>query len=268
MTAALVTGASSGIGREFARQLAERQSDLVLVARDRKPLESVALELGRDHGVVTEVMVADLSDRTQTAQVAVRLADPTRPVDILINDAGGGPNRPFLVNDVGSEQMMLRLMGETVLTLTHAAARGMVDRRRGAIVNVSSLSSFLTLGTYSATKAWVRIFSEGLAAELSGTGVTCTAVCPGFTHTAVHERSGASAPGLPSFMWLEPSTVVRRALDDAKRGRVVSVPGAQYRFMASVAGSLPRPLVRRLSRGMVTRQPTTTTLASTKGVTP
>ena len=253
-TTGLVTGASSGIGYEFARQLAAKGSDLVLVSRDRGPLTGVAAAIHRDYGVRTEVIVADLSDRSQTELVAHRLTDQDHPVDLLVNNAGGGENRPFLVNDVETEQTMFDLMGGAVLTLSHAAGEAMTARGRGAIVNVSSFSSYLTLGTYSATKAWVRVFSEGLAAELAGTGVTCTAVCPGFTKTPMHERPGTTGPNLPAPMWLQPPTVVRRALDDAARGQVLSIPGVQYRLLAAVVGTLPRPVVRRISAAMVASQ--------------
>lgn len=253
-TTGLVTGASSGIGYEFARQLAAKGSDLVLVSRDRDPLNSAATKLHREYGVRTEVVVADLSDRSQTELVAHRLTDQVHPVDLLVNNAGGGENRPFLVNDVETEQTMFDLMGGAVLTLSHAAGEAMTARGRGAIVNVSSFSSYLTLGTYSATKAWVRVFSEGLAAELAGTGVTCTAVCPGFTKTPMHERPGTPGPNLPAPMWLHPPTVVRRALDDAARGQVVSIPGVQYRLLAAVVDTVPRPVVRRISAAMVAGQ--------------
>lgn len=250
----LVTGASSGIGYEFARQLAAQGTDLVLVSRDRGPLDRVAAQLHRDYGVRTEVIVADLSDRAQTEPVAQRLGDRARPVDLLVNNAGGGMNRPFLVNDVGTEETMFDLMGGAVLTLSHAAGESMAARGGGTIVNVSSFSSFLTLGTYSATKAWVRVFSEGLAAELAGTGVTCTALCPGFTKTPMHEGPGNAGPNLPAFMWLHPPTVVRTALADAARGRVLSVPGVQYRLLARVVSVMPRPLVRRMSAAMTASQ--------------
>ena len=188
MTTALVTGSTAGIGYEFARQLAERGHDIVLVARDRARLENVSDELRRDYKIRSEVLVADLSDRAQIEKVAQRLADDARPVDLLVNNAGYGMKKGFLANEIEAEEAMLDVLCTSVLVLSHAAARAMKTRGRGGIINVSSVASYATMGTYSAAKAWVRYFSEGLSRELTGSGVTCMALCPGFTHTEFHER--------------------------------------------------------------------------------
>ncbi|MGO4600162.1 SDR family NAD(P)-dependent oxidoreductase [Terrabacter sp. 2RAF25] len=241
---ALVTGASAGIGREFARQLGATQHDLVLVARDAARLEALATDLRRDHAVEVEVLPADLSDRGALQRVADRLADPGRPVDLLVNNAGYGLKRRFLRNTVAVEEAAFDVLTRAVLVLSHAGAMGMVERGHGAIVNVSSVAGYIASGTYSAAKSWATVFTEGLAVELAGTGVTATALCPGFTNTEFQQRAGISKLG-PDFIWLDASRLVGDCLADVAKGRVVSVPGWQYKTAVGLLRVLPRPLLRR-----------------------
>ena len=244
MSTALVTGASAGIGRAFAERLARDGADLVLVARDRARLEELARNLSARHGVAVEVLVADLADREATGLVSDRLSDPERPVDLLVNNAGFGLRRSFLDNDLASEEARLDVMVRAVLLTCHAAGRAMRERGEGAIVNVSSVASFIANGTYSAEKAFVTVFSEGLASELAGTGVTVTALCPGFTRTEFHQRARIRLSRLPRAFWLDADDVVQQALADVAAGKTVSVPGAQWKVVTSVVRALPRPLVR------------------------
>ena len=241
---ALVTGASAGIGREFALQLAARNHDLVLVARDVARLEALAAELRRDRGVDVEVLAADLSDRDALQRVADRLADPGRPVDLLVNNAGYGLKGRFLRNDIALEEAAFDVLTRAVLVLSHAGAKGMVERGHGAIVNVSSVAGYIASGSYSAAKSWVTVFTEGLSVELAGTGVSATALCPGFTNTEFQQRAGIGKPG-PGFIWLDAPDLVRACLVDVARGRVVSVPGWQYKTAVGLLRVLPRPLLRR-----------------------
>jgi len=254
MTTALVTGATAGIGHEFVRQLAERGHDIILVARDRARLENVSDEIQRTYKVRTEILVADLSDRAQAGKVAERLADEARPVDLLVNNAGYGLGRPFLQNDVEVEEQLFDVLCRSVMVLSHAAARAMRLRGHGAIVNVSSVASFVAMGTYSAAKSWVTVFSEGLASELAGTGVTVTALCPGFTHTEFHDRASLNMSKLPGVMWLDADKLVREALSDVARGKVVSIPGMQYRALVRALKLLPRGMVRNASGGAQRRR--------------
>lgn len=247
MGTALVTGASVGLGREFARQLAAKGHDVVLVARDAARLQEVADELNSGYGVTAEVLTADLADRRQTQVVADRLTNPQRPVDLLVNNAGFGDPRGFLEAPVEDAERALDVMVRAVLVLSHAAGGAMVQRRRGAILNVSSVASFAAMGTYSAAKSWVTVFSEGLATELAGTGVTVTAVCPGFVRTEFHRRGGMDLSGLPEPLWLEADQVVRVALDAVAAGRVVSVPSVQYRVLVGAMRLLPRAAIRSAS---------------------
>jgi len=248
MSTALVTGATSGIGLSFAHQLAERGHDVVLVARDRARLENVSDELRAKYGVGTEILVADLSDRAETGKVAERLADQARPVDLLVNNAGYALKKRFLDNDIADEEAVFDVLGRAVLVLSHAAARAMRERGHGAIVNVSSVAGQITSGTYSAIKSFVTVFTEGLSAELAGTGVTATALLPGFTRTEFHQRAKLNMSRLPKFMWLDADRLVTDCLDDVARGRVVSVPGPQYKAIVAGLRFAPRSLVRSRAR--------------------
>lgn len=243
MSTALITGATSGIGLAFARTLAQRGHDIVLVARDRERLDLVAAEL-RGHRVEVETISADLTDRAQLGVVEQRLRD--RPVEILVNNAGFGVQQRFAGGDLDAEQQMLDVLVTAVMRLTHAALPGMIARGSGAVLNVSSVAGWITGGTYSAAKAWVTVFSESLSQELAGTGVHVTAVCPGFTHTEFHQRASMEIDGVPEWMWLDAQDVVDRALSDVRKGRAVSVAGRQYKALSLAAQYLPRPLVRSL----------------------
>jgi short-subunit dehydrogenase len=248
MSTALVTGATAGIGLSFAHQLAERGHDVVLVARDRVRLENVSDELAATYGVATEILVADLADRAETGKVAERLADQARPVDLLVNNAGYSLKRRFLDNDISEEEAVFDVLARAVLVLSHAAAGAMRVRGHGAIVNVSSVAGQIASGPYSAAKSFVTVLTEGLATELAGTGVTATALLPGFTHTEFHERAGVNMSRIPEFMWLDSDRLVRDCLADVAKGKVVSVPGPQYKAIVAGLRLVPRGLVRSRAR--------------------
>lgn len=247
MATVLITGASAGLGLEFAWQLATARHDVVLVARDVERLERLAGQLRAAAGVRAEVLPADLSERDQVERVAERLRDPERPVGLLVNNAGFGMGESFLGGDLALHERGLEVMVRAVMVLSHAAAGPMVERGRGAILNVSSVAALSTFGTYSADKAWVRVFTEGLAVELRGTGVTATALCPGLVHTEFHERAGIGGAGLPQLAWLNADAVVAAALADVRRGAVISTPSLRYGLVAEVARLLPRAAIRALS---------------------
>lgn len=256
MGIALITGAAAGLGSEFAWQLATARHDLVLVDRDSERLGRLAAQLHAVAGVDVEVLVADLSVRSDVERVAERLRSAERPVGLLVNNAGAAPGQRLVGGDLGREEAVLDLMVGAVLVLSHAAAGQMTARGRGAILNVASVAALITLGTYSAHKAWVRTFTEGLAVELRGTGVTATVVCPGFVHTDFHDRAGIDMTWLPEIAWLHPDDVVATALADVRRGAVISTPSVRYRLGSGVARAMPRSVVRaigsprRRSRGL------------------
>jgi uncharacterized protein len=242
---ALITGPTSGIGRSFATALAGRGYDLVLVARDAGRLERLAVELRRLHRVEVEVLPADLTDRAQLAVVEARVADVTRPVELLVNNAGFGHKRPFSDNDVEDEQQMLDVLVTAVLRLTHAAVRVMAGRGSGAVVNVSSVAGFLPRGTYSAAKAYVTSFSEWVDLTYRARGVRAMALCPGFVKTEFHQRMGVGRGSAPSWMWLDPDRLVREALDDLDSGKRISIPTRRYKALATLARCTPSSVQAR-----------------------
>lgn len=244
MSTALVTGATAGIGREFATQLAAKGENLVLVARDTARLEAFAVELTDAHGVAVEVLPADLADRTQLERVAERLRDTERPVDLLVNNAGYSLSTSFVDGDVAAEEQLLDVLVRAVLVLSHAAATTMVRRGRGQIINVSSVAGLLASGTYSAAKSYVTTFTESLSGQLAGTGVGVTALLPGFVRTEFHERAGIDKGERSGPFWLEAPDLVRAALDDAASGKVISVPSPQYKAVVGLVRHLPRALIR------------------------
>jgi short-subunit dehydrogenase len=253
MTTALITGATAGIGAAFARRFAAARYDLVLVARDVERLEKTAHELRLLGAGEVEVLSADLATVDGRGAVEDRLADPLRGVDVLINNAGFGQGSAFLAHPVEDEEAMLDVLVRAVLRLTRAALPGMIERGRGAVVNVSSVAGFVPRGTYSAAKAWVTMFSESVAAEVDGTGVRVMAVCPGFTRTEFHERADIGTADIPAWLWLEADEIVEGALRDLRRGLPVSVPSVQYKALTAVAKYVPRGLVTKVSRGMSKR---------------
>ena len=242
---ALVTGPTAGIGQSFAQQLAARGYDLVLVARDRERLEKTAAELRADHGVEVEVLAADLTDRDDLARVEARVADPGRPVDLLVNNAGFGLKGRFLDNSVDAETAMLEVLVTAVLRLSHAALRAMSERGHGGIINVSSVAAFLPRGSYSAAKAWVNSFSEWAANEYRPRGVKVMALCPGFTKTEFHERMDVSRGSAPDFMWLDADKLVETALEDFEKGKVFSIPSPQYKAIATASRLIPNSVLQR-----------------------
>ncbi len=244
---ALITGASSGIGAAFVRRLAADGHALVLVARDADRLRQLADELSAEYGSPVEVMAADLADPVQLARVEARLSDPERPVDMLVNNAGFSLGRRFLRTTIEEQEKLLDVLVRAVQRLTYAALRGMVDRGRGAVVNVSSVASYVPRSTYGAAKAWVTSFSEALAVEMRGTGVRVMAVLPGYTRTEFHQRAGIGAHG-PGMLWLSADRVADEALRDLKRGRILSIPSKRYRILATLSRMSPRWIVTGFTR--------------------
>lgn len=246
MGVALVTGGTSGIGAAFSRQLAARGYDLVLVARSEGRLAEMATEI-RAMGRSVEILPADLADRADVARVAARLEDPSRPIDFLVNNAGFGIHAKLTDPDIAAHDRAFEVMCRAVLVLSGAAARGMLPRGAGSIINVSSTAGFITMGNYSAIKAWVTSFTEGLAVELHGSGIHVTALCPGWVRTEFHQRAGISASSIPNSLWLDAEQLVKAGLRDSERGKVISIPTVRYRVLMWLARHAPKSAIRKVS---------------------
>jgi short-subunit dehydrogenase len=243
MTTALITGSTAGIGAAFARRLAADGHSLVLVARSTERLHEQATELHDRHGVEAQVLTADLATDDGIEAVAKRLSSPTSAVDLLVNNAGFGNKDRYLQVPVADELRMLKVHCEAVLRLTSAAVEPMCERRRGGVINVSSVAAFVPRGTYSASKAWVVRFTEGAAKDLAGSGVRLMALCPGFVRTEFHERAGMDTGSIPNWMWLDADKLVAAALSDLARGKTVSIPDPRYKALMGVARLTPRALL-------------------------
>jgi uncharacterized protein len=253
---ALVTGASSGIGRAIAVQLAADGSDLILVARRRDRLEEVAAELRAAHCVQVDVLPADVTNHDELAVVEDRLRTGQRPVDLLVNNAGRGGQGRFAAVDVDVHETLIRLNVVAPVRLTHAALQQMVPRRSGGVLNVSSIAGLQPLPnvtTYGCTKAYLTTFSHALHEEVRRQGVTVTNLLPGFTRTEFHAVSAISRSIVPSFAWMSAEAVARGGLDAVAQGRAQCVPGLGYRILSVVSSLTPKTLSRRVLGAVMTR---------------
>ena len=250
---ALITGASSGLGAVFAAQLAARGYDLVLVARRERQLTEIAQAIEEKHGVDAEVLPADLADPAQVRRVEQRIAELAE-LELLINNAGFGREGLFAETDVDGQVEMIQVHVVATVRLTRAALSGMVERGRGAIINVSSLAGYMSVQgavSYCATKAYLNVFSETLRAELRQTGVHVQLLCPGFTYTGFHdteEYKDFDRASIPKWLWMSADDVVAASLKALDRKRFLCIPGLRNRLLAIVLRSrLLRPLIRALS---------------------
>ena len=247
---AMVTGASSGIGDAFARLLANEGTDLVLVARDLERLDRLAAELRAASGVTVEVMSADLGAAVPRAAVERRLSDLKQPIDLLINNAGFGTTGPFAELPVDREEQEVQVNIVALMRLSSAVLPGMVQRGRGAILNVASIAGlYPTPGTatYGATKAFVASHTDALHEELKGTGVTATSVLPGFTRTEFQERADWRAQSyVPDAVWMTAEQVAQSALNGAASGKARVIPGVTYKALNGLTAPMPAGLRRRL----------------------
>lgn len=250
----LVTGASSGIGAEIARGLAARGHGITLVARREERLVELADACASEHGVRAETVAADVATQAGRRKLVDAVSAQGLRVEVLVNNAGFGSGGRFVELDGGRETSMVRTNVEAVVGLSGTYLPDMVERRRGAVLNVASLIAFQPVpfqATYGASKAFVLSFSDALHEELRGTGVTVTAVCPGPVRTEFGESGGFGGADerIPGALWLSPEKVAREALDGLGRGVRVVVPGPINRVAGLYGQHMPRslllPLVRR-----------------------
>jgi short-subunit dehydrogenase len=250
----LITGASSGIGEAFARQLAAEGSDLILVARGVEKLNEIAQELEQTHGVQVQVCEADLSAPVARAAVERLLADPEMPIDLLINNAGFGTNGDFSELPIAREEQEVQVNVVAVLRLTSAALPAMLQRDSGAILNVGSIAGLYPApgsATYCATKAFLCSFGDSIFEELRGTGVSMTTALPGFTATEFQKRSNwEDQRSVPKAAWLTAAQVAADSLDGVSARKARVVPALGYRVLVGATAPLP-PSTRRwiLGRG-------------------
>jgi uncharacterized protein len=249
---ALITGASAGLGLEFARQLARGGVDLLLVARREDKLAEVARELT---GVDVRIFAADLADRAAPAAIEAFVNEQGLAVDWLINNAGSAGPGLLEEPDWEKQAAFLELMMLSVAQMCQRFVPGMVARRYGRVVNVASFAGRLARpagANYGPAKAYVIALSEELALMLRGTGVQVSALCPGFVHTDFHEVAGLMEmkQRLPGFLWYDAETVVREGLDAVERGAPIRVSGRLYRWLDPLAQSVwLRPLLKALAPG-------------------
>lgn len=251
---ALVTGASAGIGEAFARELARRDHDMVLVARRRERLEALAAELGREHGIRASVLAADLARAAGVARVEQRLR--VGDVDLLVNSAGFGTVGLFAELPLQRELQELTVNVQALMRLTHTALRSMADRGAGTIINVASTAAFQAIpnsATYAASKAFVLHFSEAVHEEAHDLGVVVTCVCPGPVRTEFLEVADIDGSRVPEFIWTDAETVVRSALSGARAGQAIVIPGALNRVAAATARLGPRLLSRQVAGAIFSR---------------
>ncbi len=249
-TTAVVTGASSGIGAEIARELARRGHGLTLVARRRDRLKALADELAQAHSVRAEVIAADLTDAESRGELPAQLAGLGLTPDILVNNAGFTTMGPVYRSDRAAELAMVRTNVEAVVDLCSLFVPGMVTRHRGAVLNTASTAAFQPLpgqAGYGASKAFVLSYGRALGAELRGTGVSVTTLCPGPVETGFAEAAGMTdeeaGESLPKFMWVPVGDVATAAVEGLAAGRAVVIPGMVNRAAAGLAHLAPKSLL-------------------------
>ncbi len=243
---ALVTGASSGIGREMARLLAGAGTDLVVVARDTERLEALADELA----VEVEVITADLSVPSSLGKVAARIRQDDAPVDLVINNAGLGFSGEFAEIPIEQARLVADVNVTALHELCHAAADSLRRRGGGTILNVSSIAGDLpgsSSATYNATKAFVTSLSQSLYVELRPHGVTVSCLCPGLTRTEFQDRGEVDVSKLPDVVWQSAETVAHRALEGAAAGKPIVITGAINKVASRLARTVPRLLAREVA---------------------
>lgn len=245
---ALVTGATAGIGNAFAKELARRGYDLVIVARTTERLETLATQLSAKHRVEVDVVTADLTSPDGVRAAVNKLTDTTRPVDLLVNNAGASLAGWFGTTDIGDEDRQLDLLVRAPMHLMDAAIKTMAGRGGGQIINVSSVAALTPRGVYSAHKAWLLNLSRWADIHYADVNISVQALCPGFVRTEFHQRGEMDVSGIPKWMWLKADKVVKTSLKDLDKGKAMSIPSFRYKVLVTLAQYLPKGLVTRIAK--------------------
>lgn len=246
---ALITGASAGLGKEFARQLASTGKDLVLVARRREPMEALAGELRAVYGAKVYILTADMSEPGAPADLYAQTREKSLDIDYLINNAGSEGPDLIRVRDWARQEAYLRLMMTSVAGMCHEFIPGMVDRGFGRVLNVASVAGRMTVGgdySYGPTKAYLIALSKALASSYKEQGVHVMALCPGFTHTDFHasDKLTVMKGNTPKFIWYDAGVVIREGLSALEKGKDEYTSGRLYRFLVPI-------LRQRWTRGLL-----------------
>jgi len=252
---ALITGASSGIGREFARRFAHDGYDLIITGRRKEKLLLLAEELKTQYGISVKIVLAELSEDKDVRKL-LRVIASHDNIHVLVNNAGYGSGREFCQCNPDNHMQMLQVHVVAVLKLVHAVLPQMIGRKDGTIINVSSLAAFMPApgsSMYSATKLFLKSFTESLHMEVSRHGIRIQCLCPGFTHSDFHERraNGNIPKNTGIIRWMDAETVVDECLDSVARGKIVCIPGFMNRLLARVVALIPRFLYYKLMMGLV-----------------
>lgn len=247
---ALITGASAGLGSEFARQLAARGKDLVLVARRREPMEALAREIQEAHGVKVDILTADLSEPGAPARLFAQIRESGLDVDYLINNAGSEGPDLIRSRDWSRQDAYLRLMMTSVAGMCHEFIPGMLERGYGRVLNVASVAGRITVSgdySYGPTKAYLIALSKAMSSSFRDQGVYVMALCPGFTHTDFHasDKLTDMKRSTPKFIWYDADLVIREGLAALEKGKDEYTSGRLYRLLVPV-------LRQRWTRGLLT----------------
>jgi short-subunit dehydrogenase len=247
---ALITGASVGIGDCFARLLASEGYNLIINARSKDKLEERAEYLRKTYNVEVEVLAADLAIECEKVESYLE----SHEVEVLVNNAGFGLNQSFLASPIDEEQRVLDVLVRAPMRLMHAVLPQMRKRNSGVIINVSSTAAFIAGGHYSAAKSYLTVMSESLHTQMLPTNVKVSSLNPGFVRTEFHQRAGMKMGAIPDFMWLDGDFLVKKAWEDALKGKAISIPGWQYKLLRAIIALAPRKTVRKMGMSLRTKQ--------------
>jgi short-subunit dehydrogenase len=247
---ALITGATVGIGDCFARLLASEGYNLVINARSKDKLEERADFLRKTFNIEVVVLAADLASQCELVESYLQ----NNEIEVLVNNAGFGLNQSFLSSPIDEEQRVLDVLVRAPMRLMHAVLPQMRKRNSGVVINVSSTAAFIAGGHYSAAKSYLTVMSESLHTQMLPTNVKISSLNPGFVRTEFHQRAGMKMGAIPQFMWLDGDFLVRKAWQDALKGKAISIPGWQYKVLRAIIAAAPRSYVRKMGMSLRTKQ--------------